>query len=63
MQKKLSNAYMTFKTTSCGFDDDLIRDWRPIAEFRPLYYMAAKWLRDGDVHTYFSPTIRHTIHL
>ena len=36
-------------------DDDLIRDWRFLQSSDHLYYMATKWLTDGDVHTYFSP--------
>lgn len=36
-------------------DKDLIRDWRFLQSSDHFYYMATKWLTDGDVHTYFSP--------
>jgi alpha-amylase len=36
-------------------DNDLIRDWRYLQSSDHLYYMATKWLTDGDVHSYFSP--------
>lgn len=36
-------------------DKDLIRDWRYLQSSDHFYYMATKWLTDGDVHTYFSP--------
>lgn len=36
-------------------DENLIRDWRYLQSSDHLYYMATKWLTDGDVHTYFSP--------
>jgi alpha-amylase len=38
-----------------SFDGDLIRDWRLLQSSDHFYYMATKWLHDGDVHTYFSP--------
>lgn len=36
-------------------DDGLIRDWRLLQSSDHFYYMATKWLGDGDVHMYFSP--------
>jgi alpha-amylase len=36
-------------------DDSLISDWRYLQSSDHFYYMATKWTRDGDVHTYFSP--------
>lgn len=36
-------------------DDVLIRDWRYLQSSDHFYYMATKWLTDGDIHTYFSP--------
>ena len=36
-------------------DDKLISDWRNLQRSDHLYYMATKWLTDGDVHAYFSP--------
>lgn len=36
-------------------DDALIRDWRYLQSSDLMYYMATKWERDGDVHSYFSP--------
>ncbi len=36
-------------------DKNLIRDWRYLQSSDHLYYMATKWLNDGDVHVYFSP--------
>ena len=36
-------------------DESLIRDWRYLQSSDLMYYMATKWERDGDVHSYFSP--------
>lgn len=36
-------------------DDKLIADWRNLQSSDHFYYMATKWLSDGDIHAYFSP--------
>ncbi len=54
-QEAAKYLYMLENDVIRSRDEDLIRDWRYLQSSDHLYYMATKWLSDGDVHTYFSP--------
>lgn len=56
LQKEaLKYLYELQKDVLRSGDDVLIRDWRYLQSSDHFYYMATKWLTDGDIHTYFSP--------
>lgn len=54
-QEALKYLYALESDVIRSRDDDLIRDWRYLQSSDHFYYMATKWLTDGDVHMYFSP--------
>lgn len=56
MQKEaLKYVYDLKKDVLRSGDEQLISDWRFLQSSDHFYYMATKWLADGDVHSYFSP--------
>lgn len=54
-QEALKHLYELESDVVRSGDSNLIRDWRYLQSSDHFYYMATKWLTDGDVHTYFSP--------
>ena len=54
-QEALKYVYELQNDVLRSFDDDLISDWRYLQSSDHFYYMATKWDKDGDVHSYFSP--------
>lgn len=54
-QEALKYLYAMEEDVLRSGDNGLISDWRYLQSSDHFYYMATKWTRDGDVHTYFSP--------
>ncbi|RYF29203.1 MAG: alpha-amylase [Chloroflexi bacterium] len=54
-QEALKYLYAMQNDVLRSGDAGLIADWRKLQTSDHVYYMSTKWLKDGDVHAYFSP--------
>ena len=51
----LDKLYSVAERMSMVTDRRLRQDWKYLQNSDHFYYMATKWLSDGDVHSYFNP--------